>query len=108
MFPSPRQIIVMHRHFSSFHATDFSTNISGSIDRRCGAAAGTRKQLSIVDRQARESTPLVVFLSRRMTGQAGLPTLGRIESLQRSPLRLAIEAADFRAWNRTAVKLAVV
>src|SRR3954471_14956290 len=100
MFPSRPQIIVIRSHFSSLHAKHFSTNISGSIEHRCGAAAGTRKQLSIVDRQARESTPLVVFLSRRVTGQAGLPTVGRIESLKRSPLWFAIEAADFRAWNR--------
>src|SRR6476620_11162736 len=108
MLPSGPEVIVVGRNFSGFHAKDFSTNISGRIENGGGAAARAGKQLSIVDRQARHSTPLVVFLSGSVAWQSRLPALGRIESFKGSPLRFAIKPTDLSARNRTAIQFAVV
>src|SRR6476620_4928103 len=108
MLPSGPEVIVVGRNFSGFHAKDFSTNISGSIENGGGAAACAGKQLSVVDRQARHSTPLVVILAGSVAWQSRFPTFGRIESFKGSPLRFAIKPTDLGARNRTAVQLAIV
>src|SRR3954471_23571362 len=108
MLPARSEIVVVGRTLPSLHAENFATDINRRIDDRTGAAAGAGEQLAVVDRQTSEPHPLIHFLATAMIRYTWLPTIGRIESLERRPFGVAVISAHLGSGQRSAIQLAIV